>query len=78
MIKGTYEIIRQCTVEGEETRSPETDNVASQQFRASPLLKTRGLHVRNFQQAWPFAAEGSIFLSTSLFPLAQSRSCVLI
>jgi hypothetical protein len=51
MIKGTDETVRQCTVEGEERRSPETDNVASQQFQASPLLRTRGLHAQNFQQA---------------------------
>jgi hypothetical protein len=44
-------IIRQCTVESEEMRSPETDNVASQRFQASLLLRTRGLHAQNFQQA---------------------------
>jgi hypothetical protein len=51
MIKGTDGIIRQCTAGGEETRSAETDNVASQQFQASLLLRTRGLHAQNFQQA---------------------------
>jgi hypothetical protein len=51
MMKGTDGKIRQCTVEGEETRSPETDNVANQRFQASPSLRTRGPHVQNFQQA---------------------------
>ena len=44
-------MISQSTVQAEETRSPETDNVTSQQFLASPLTKTHGPHAQSSQQA---------------------------